>query len=173
MHNGLECRRRRIGYLIAAFTKGIIEVLSDFASNVTRYYNLDLATANPSVITRTDPLQRWFELVVNPICDLHYKEKQRKRHHENALIIDQALSEYALVRHRTRIGEPLDSIYEASKRTGMNETTAPYVRLYVMQIIRFVTRVLSELGHAAQGQRLRDVPYLPSSSRSLTTMINI
>ena len=118
---------------------------------MTRYYNLDLATANPSVITRTDPLQRWFELVVNPICDLHYKEKQRKQHRENALIIDQALSEYALVRHHTETGEPLDSIYEASKRTGMNETTAPYVRLYVMQIIRFVTGFFRNLAMPRKG----------------------
>jgi hypothetical protein len=140
--------------------KGIIEVLSDFARNVTRYYNLDLVTAAPSVTNRADPLRRWFEVVVNPICDLHYKGKQRKRHDENALLIDAVFSERALVRHHTETGEPLDSLYEASKRTGMTEAMAPYIRLYVMQIIRFVARVLSELGRAAQQAQLQDVPYL-------------
>jgi len=140
--------------------QAIIRVLSDFARNITRYYNLELLTGSPSAARQMDPLKQWFELVVKPICALHYKPEQRRKHEQNALLIDKLFSGHARVCHQTEIGEPLESMYEASNRTGMTEHMAPYVRLYVMQIVRFVGCVLSELGHASYKAQIEDIPHL-------------
>jgi hypothetical protein len=141
--------------------RGIIAVLFRFSNNVTRYYNIDLITGSPSASKQMDPLREWFERVVNPICDLHYKPEQKRKHEQNALLIDELFAGHALVRHHSETEEPLNSMYEASKRTGMSEYVTPYVRLYVMQIVRFVARLLAELGYAAQSAQLEDIPYLP------------
>ena len=141
--------------------QGIVKVLSDFANNVTRYYNLDFITGAASATKQMDPLQQWFELVVNPICALHYKPRQRSKHEQNALLIDTLFSGYAMVRHQSETGEPLESMYDASRRTGMTKYVTPYVRLYVMQILRFVARVVSELGYASYKEQLEDIPHLP------------
>jgi hypothetical protein len=58
--------------------QAIIKVLSDFAKNITRYYNVDLITGSPSAAQQIDPLQEWFEQVVDPMCELHYKARDRK-----------------------------------------------------------------------------------------------
>jgi hypothetical protein len=136
----------------------MVEILSDFASNVTRYYNLDLLAGTAR--TASDPVAQWFERVVRPILTTHYKPRHQKRHEQNAKLIDAMLGEHAMVRHTAESGRPLNSLYDASLQTAVTEFSAPYVRMYVMQIVRFLGRLLSELGYRAQAGGLDNVPYL-------------
>jgi hypothetical protein len=46
---------------------GIVKVLSDFATNITRYYNLNLVTGDPRTSKIHDPVRAWFDLVIVPV----------------------------------------------------------------------------------------------------------
>lgn len=139
---------------------GIIEVLDDFASNVTRYYNLDLITGDPNAAHQDDPVKAWYEKVTVPVLQTHYAPKHRQRHERNASIIDQLYSGHSLVIFHAENGQALDNIYEASMQTAITEFAKPFTRMYVMQIIRFVGSVLSELGYDAQTKGLEVIPNL-------------
>lgn len=139
---------------------GIVEVLSDFATNITRYYNLDLVTGDPRTTDRNDPVQAWFESVIIPVLAAHYTTAQQKKHQYNTQLIDQLLGSHSMVIHHSETGDLLDTIYDASFQTGITNFAKPYTRMYVMQIARFLARLLSELCHAALRSRMDTVPYL-------------
>ncbi|HPL63063.1 MAG TPA: hypothetical protein PK587_04775 [Syntrophales bacterium] len=48
--------------------KNIITLLTQFADNITRYYNLDLITGDPKTIEQVDPIAAWFDQVILPIA---------------------------------------------------------------------------------------------------------
>lgn len=138
----------------------IVDILSDFARNVTRYYNLDVVTSTQAVSSQHDPLHQWFDRVVEPIVKRHHNRRRFDRIESDARAINTLIANHTWVRHQSESGEPLESVYEASRKTGMTEFAEPYVRLYVMQIIRFVALLMSELGWRAQSQQIEDIPYL-------------
>lgn len=140
--------------------QGIVETLSEFASNITRYYNLDLVTNAPRVQQKADPVATWFQRVVEPILTKHATGKRMEEIERNAALIDALTGSFTMVMHNTETGQPLDTVYDASRQTGLNQIAEPYVRLYVLQICRFLASVLSDLGYQAQLAQLEDIPYL-------------
>lgn len=46
---------------------GIVGTLSNFATNLTRYYNLDLVTGAAGVKDRIDPIVEWLHRVTEPV----------------------------------------------------------------------------------------------------------
>ncbi len=139
---------------------GIVKVLSDFASNITRYYNLDLVTRDPRATKRDDPIHDWFEMVILPVIDTHYHPRQKEEHQYNAQLIAKLYGDHARVLYHTEAGELLDSVYEASMQTAITNSARPYVRMYVMQIARFLGNLLSDLGYAAHHCQLETIPEL-------------
>lgn len=139
---------------------GIIETLSEFASNITRYYNLDLVTEAPDVEQKVDPIANWFLRVVEPVIAKHTTTGQMEKVERNAALIDALTGDFTMVMHHTETGQPLETVCDASRQTGLNKMAEPYVRLYVLQIVRFLASVLSELGYQAQVAGLEDIPYL-------------
>jgi len=137
---------------------GIIEVLYNFASNITRYYNLDLVTRDPRTTKEDDPVRAWFELVIIPVLATHYRPRQKERQQSNARLIDQLLGAHTNVLYHTETSDLLDSVYEASMQTGITDFAKPYTRMYVMQIARFLANLLSELGYSAHRCQLETVP---------------
>jgi len=140
--------------------EGIIKVLTDFASNLTRYYNLDFVTENPKTKGEEDPVKSWFELVINPILKKHQTQKLRDKVQQNAQLIDELFGSHTSVIHHAESGDELNTLYEASHQTGITDFAKPYSRMYVMQIARFLGNVLSELGYAAYSTGLDTIPYL-------------
>ena len=138
----------------------IIEVLSDFAGNVTRYYNLDLITGNPRVTRHVDPIRAWYERVIVPVLAAHYTQSANQRHGENAKLIAQILGSDAKTLYHSETGNLLDSVYEASMQTAITDFAKPFVRMHVMQIARFLGRLLSELANAAHRCQLEAIPEL-------------
>ena len=65
-----------------------------------------------------------------------------------------------MVRHTSETGEALDSVFDASLQTGRTEFAKPYIRMYVLQLIRFVGCLLGELGYAAHSTHLDTIPHL-------------
>lgn len=138
----------------------IIKLLTDFANNVTRYYNLDLVTGNPITEKQIDPVSAWFDQVVVPILRKHQTKRQKNKIQQNARLIDELIGCHAMVMHHSESGDELNTVYDASFQTGITEAAKPYVRMYVMQIVRFMGHVLSELGYAAYGTDMDTIPHL-------------
>lgn len=143
-----------------AIHTSIIKVLSDFASNITRYYNLDLVTGDPHATKQNNPIHDWFEMVILPVLDIHYHARQKEKHQYNAQLIAQLYGDHAKVLYHTEIGELLDSVYEASMQTAITDFVRPYVRMYVMQIARFLGNLISELVYTAHHYKLEAIPEL-------------
>ncbi|WP_162909194.1 hypothetical protein [Aggregatilinea lenta] len=141
--------------------KSIIEILSSFASNVTRYYNLDFVTGVTANKNTQDPIKAWYEHVILPILDIHYKPQQQAKHEQNARIIADFMEPITLVRFHSEQGQPLNSVFDSSLQTAKIGFAMPYSRMYVMQIIRFLANLLFELTHLTIRDRLEDIPYFP------------
>lgn len=153
----------------ASIHDGIIGVLSDFANNLTRYYNLALATADPKAEQVVDPVRAWFEQVTQPVLAAHYTQRHREKHEANARIIAKMLGGNVSVLYHAETGQQLDKVEDASALTGMTEFAIPFTRMYVLQIARFLARVLAELGHA--GYALRE-PLIPHFSEIFAIFLN-
>ncbi|WP_221058477.1 hypothetical protein [Methanoculleus chikugoensis] len=138
----------------------IIAILSDFATNITRYYNFDLITSKSGSVSQSDPNSAWFQHVMLPMIKEHSLNRQMEKRGYNALIIDELINGKALVSYHSEIGENITSVYEASMKKAIADITIPYVRLHVMQIVRFIGRLLSALGYSAQETGSEVIPYM-------------
>jgi len=144
----------------SAIHNGIIEVLSDFASNITRYYNLDLITGDAKLKDVQEPIKAWFEKVTLPILAIHYKSQYRAKVEANARVVDELLGEYAKVLYHSEQGTTLDTVYDASLHTGITDFAQPYTRMYVLQIARFLASLMTEFTYAAYDAKMPDIPHL-------------
>ncbi len=159
--NGIAARRKMDTRLpTTEIHKGIINVLTKFADNITRYYNLDFVTGHEKPEGEEDPVKSWFDLVTNPVLTKHKTQKQRDTVQHNAQLVDELVGTHAMVRYHAESGDELNTVYEASYQTGLTDLAKPHTRMYVMQLARFVGRVLSELGHVAHGAGLDTIPHL-------------
>jgi hypothetical protein len=141
----------------SAIHQGIIKTLSDFARNLTRYYNLDLVTGATGVEDREDPIAEWVERVTMPVLVLHYPEASQRRHLANAAAIEQMAGPTMFVHFFAEDSQLIDSAGAASLRTAETEFARRWERMYVLQLARFVGGVLGELGH--RGMKRGDIPY--------------
>jgi hypothetical protein len=139
---------------------GIVQVLSDFATNITRYYNLDLVTGDPKAATRTDPIQAWFELVTTPVLQAHYTARERALDSQRAAFSEALLGPVTMVRFTSEDGEAINDIGAAALHGAALERSKPFTRMYVMQIARFLAKLLGELGYAGYAVESASIPHL-------------
>lgn len=138
----------------------ILETLSEFAMNITRYYNLDFVTNAPKVHMREDPVAKWFRTVIQPAYDQFVSSKKKAQIESNAQLIEEVAGRFMMVRHHAEDGRELTSIRSASHQTGMLSAAMPYVRLHILQIVRFLSSVIGTQGYRAHAVGMQDVPYL-------------
>jgi len=138
----------------------IVDVLTNFATNITRYYNIEFVTGDPNIIQRKDAVEDWFEKVITPIINTHRSPRQRQRHEHNAQLANDLSEPIALVRHYAEDGNELNTPYKASLQTAIDNFAIPYSRMYVMQIARFIGNTLSELGDESMRCQLNTIPCL-------------
>lgn len=143
-----------------AIHRGIIAVLSEFATNITRYYNIEVLTDSPRINGRKDPIQRWHDDVIVPVLAQYYEPHYRERDEQHARAMDALFGPISMVVHTSEDKRSLTSLYDSSLQGAKTEFATPYVRLYVMQIVRFIAEVAGELGRMAQSRRIEDVPVL-------------
>jgi hypothetical protein len=134
----------------------ILRVLSDFASNVTRYYNLEIL--QPASSGARDPIALWYEEVIKPILRAHDTEKRRERTERSVEAIA-APSSAVFVVATTETGGSIADLSGLMRRSAEANAVGPWQRMYVLQLARFVTRVISELGGLLQRTR-PDIPFL-------------
>ncbi|HVY77066.1 MAG TPA: hypothetical protein VG898_01005 [Solirubrobacterales bacterium] len=138
---------------------GIVGTLSNFATNLTRYYNLDLVTDAAEVEDRVDPIVEWLQRVTEPVLALHYPQRSLRRNLSRAMAIEEMVGPYMLVRFFAEDGTPIQTAGAASLRTAETEFARRWERMYVLQLARFVGAVLAELGFQAQVTGFEDIPY--------------
>ena len=139
---------------------GIIRVLTEFASNVTRYYNLDFVMDNVHRDASGDPVKSWYEQVTVPILEKHLKPAKKTKIQEGARMASALMESFSIVSHTSESGEHLSSVYEASLKTGMTEFVNPYVRMYVLHFARFYSHIMSDLTFAAYKKGMSSIPHL-------------
>lgn len=138
----------------------VLETLSEFATNITRYYNLDFVTNAPNVQNREDPIAKWFRTVIRPAYDQCVPAWRKQQVEHNARLIEKMAGSFMMVMHHAEDGNELTSAGSASQQTGVLEAAMPYVRLHILQIVRFLGSVLSEQGCRAHAAGMQDVPFL-------------
>jgi hypothetical protein len=139
---------------------GIVSTLSDFATNTTRYYNLEFIAGEPSAVGRESPTAAWYQRVSQPVAAEHYRAERRERDEAKAYAMEAALAVVSTnVQHYSEEGDLIDSVYEASCRTAERYAVVPWERMYVLQFGRCFGLALSELVRDAHSAGL-PVPQL-------------
>jgi len=121
--------------------RAILTVLSNFAVG-DRYSNINLLVNNPH---QNDPMALWFDKVDMPLFESKVSAAKKNRIRQNAQIVDAMAGQISFVLHTSETNEMITTTEDASFRTGMYKAVAPYRQLFVLQIIRFWTQVLSAL----------------------------
>jgi hypothetical protein len=78
----------------------------------------------------------------------------------NAKLIERLTGSITMVMHHAEDGSELTAVGPASLQTGMLEAAMPHVRLHILQIVRFLSSVLSAQGYHAHAKGMQDVPYM-------------
>lgn len=143
-----------------AIHNAIVDVLTSFASNETRYYDLDFLTGDPAAMNRESPIASWHRKVTLEVIKLHRTPGQQDRLERNAQGVADLWGTAGLVMHTAETGSDLRSFYDASLQANLTAFASPYTRLYVLQIARFLAEVMCDLGHAAYGMHPQVVPDL-------------
>jgi len=139
---------------------GIVSVLTEFASNVTRYYNLDFIMDNVHKNAQGDPIKSWYKSVTMPVIKKHLSETKEDKIRQNAEMVSVMMEQMSQVSYTAETGEHVSSVYEGSIRTGLAEFATPFVRIYVLQFARFYSHVFSELTMEAYKKRMEFIPHL-------------
>lgn len=136
----------------------IVTILSDFASNVTRYYNLDVITGNSDTAKKDDPIAIWFARVTKPVLDSRYSKKHVEKDQASAKLKEEYMGKNSFVFYYSETGEIIDSSYKESLHSAITEFAKPYSRMHVMQIMRFLANVLSLLENCGHKSGLKTIP---------------
>lgn len=144
----------------AAVQLAAIDILTEFASNTTRYYNLDFLVGVAGGIDELGPVARWYREVTLPLLESSVPRRRIRQVDAQAEAIGLLANAFALVRHVDERGEAIGTLGHASQQSGRNRLVKPWERLTVLQVVRFLASVLDGLGTDAYRQQLPDVPYL-------------
>ena len=130
-----------------AVHKGIVQCLNEFAK-LTRYYNLDLLTGGQAARV-PEPVGAWWKRVGEPILSLHYKRVQRKKDRAEANSLNELMNGRVLVLAHSETGESMNDLTALVQRAGATRVVQKYGRLYVLQIVRWLSYLISDLAHHA------------------------
>jgi hypothetical protein len=125
--------------------QGIVQTLSEFAIQ-TRYYNLDLVTGGKAPMPE-EPVRAWWKRVGGPILSQHYTARQKQKDKATADALDESLREYVMVRHHCETGESIDDLAALIRRNGASRVVQKFGRLYVLQIVRWLSYLIAVLAH--------------------------
>jgi hypothetical protein len=135
--------------------RSILSVISAFAKG-DRYSNIDFLTNSKY---QSDPIGRWFKEVDLVIFDQIVTEKKKAEIHENAVNITQLSGGFTSVAHISETGETINSVYEGSMLTGLQEAVAPHRQRLVIHVIRFWTDLIWRLQYKAMELGNQDIPF--------------
>jgi hypothetical protein len=136
--------------------QSIFQVLTDFAHSSGRYSDIDILTGK-----RRDSncMQKWYQTIDLALYEKCIALKKRLVIEERAKTIGTALAQFASFYYIDEDNNFLDDPVEASKRTEIWKAVAPHRQLYMLQIIRYFSEIIINLGDRARKIRPEDIPY--------------
>ena len=138
--------------------ESVVNIVSTFAKNVTRYYNLEILSAG--TLPADEPASAWFSDVTVPILMRHVRTSSVERVVANAELVDAMLSGVAQVRFHLESDDLVTDVFSASARTGLTELTRPWERMYVLRIARYLSQVLSAITYESYQAKIQ-LPHFP------------
>ena len=150
-------------------TDNIVRILSDFGTNVTRYYNLD--TISRSVRRDAyDPVAAWYKDVTMLVLRNHVTERQLAKIEMIVHDMGVRMEEITLVNLLSEDLEPVTDVFTLLERIGLYKLSKPNERMYVLQICRFIATVIVGVTYVAQkqlnlassncGEKSTDLPFM-------------
>jgi len=137
--------------------QSIIEVLNNFSESSGRYSNINILFAKNT--EENDCICQWYNNVDCKIYNQRISLKKKAGIESRATVIGTVMDHFASVCYATEDNAELNNVMEASRRTGIWEAVAPYRQLYMLQIIRYLTELLIELGYKAMKGHSEDIPH--------------
>lgn len=135
--------------------QSILNVLSRFAKG-DRYANIDLLINNRSY---DDPISVWYKDVDLVIFQEKISDKKKEKIKRDASLVHYLTSNFVMIRHTGEDGKEINTAFEGSLRTGINDAVAPYRQLYVFHIIRFFVESLNMVESVFNNQNFFEIPY--------------
>ena len=135
--------------------QSILNVLSRFGKG-DRYANIDLLINNRSY---DDPISVWYKDVDLVIFQEKISDKKKEKIKMDASLVHYLTSNFVMIRHTGEDGKEINTAFEGSLRTGINDAVAPYRQLYVFHIIRFFVESLNMVESVFNNQNFFEIPY--------------
>lgn len=135
--------------------QSILNVLSRFAKG-DRYANIDLLINNRSY---DDPISVWYKDVDLVIFQEKISENKKEKIIRDASLVHYLTSNFVMIRHTGEDGKEINTAFEGSFRTGVNDAVAPYRQLYVFHIIRFFVESLLAIESIFRNKQFFEIPY--------------
>ncbi|SFO95617.1 hypothetical protein [Qipengyuania nanhaisediminis] len=128
----------------------VIDCLDSFAAaSKGRYANFE-TIGNPNFDPSNEPVNKWWEKVVEPILDKHYRGRQaehRVRH--RARVVGKLLSDVSTILFFDENGNQMTDLQVASERSGQTKWAQEYGRFYALAVVRWLSHIFIELVHSA------------------------
>ena len=140
--------------------RNIIDILSDFANNMTRYYYLDFLTHDKDIDKSYDPVERWHIDVTQLVLETHLTDRMKRKIIGKAQFVDEVLGSFSLVRYSTEAREPITTSFSASVLSQLTEQAVPYTRMYVLQICRFIASIVIGIENRVQYTQREHIPVM-------------
>lgn len=127
----------------------ILECLNAFAdANSGRYANL--ASLGDPNLTTEEPIKKWWGSVAEAILQQHYRGRREQKKQETiAKSLGAAISSSSEVMFTGEDGNPIRDGESMLTQAAHNKVAQKYGKFYALTIIRWLSEVLSELGHLA------------------------
>ena len=135
--------------------QSILNVLSRFGKG-DRYANIDLLINNRSY---DDPISVWYKDVDLVIFQEKISDKKKEKIKMDASLVHYLTSNFVIIRHTGEDGKEINTAFEGSLRTGINDAVAPYRQLYVFHIIRFFVESLLAIESIFRNKQFFEIPY--------------
>ena len=132
-------------------TDNIVRILSDFSTNLTRYYNLD-AISSSVRSDAYDPVAAWYKDVTMLVLRNHVTKRQLANIEKKVHNIGAQIHGLTLVGFLSEDLEPVSDVFALLERIGLDSISKPYTRMYVLQICRVIATVIVNVTYIAQKQ---------------------
>lgn len=137
--------------------QAIIDLLGHFADTSGRYSNVNILLGKENA--SNDCIEEWFYSIDIPLYQKHISQKKKADIEHRASFISNILNPVSMTLFLSEDNIDLTNSIDASRRTGIWEAVAPYRQLYMLQIIRYLTEILIELGQKAMLIHTEDIPH--------------
>jgi hypothetical protein len=128
---------------ICAAAVNCLDAFSDASKG--RYANFE-AIGNPAFDLANEPVNKWWNDVVDPILNKHYRGKKAEADvTAQAAVVNAMIGDKAKVLFTDETGKPMSDLTTASVRAGQTRWAQKYGRFYTLSVVRWLSHIFCEL----------------------------